>query len=71
MNAFELIWNWLNGNKTIIGMALLWLAQYIPPDTMLWFIPAKALLDWVGGLLTGVGVIHKIAKADTSPEPNT
>jgi len=71
MNWLQAIWNFLNGNKTVIGMALLWLAQYIPADTMLFgFIPVKALCEWIGGLLTGVGVVHKFAKSNTDPGPN-
>lgn len=70
MTFIEKVWNFLNGNKTVIGMALLWLAEYIPADMMLWVIPVKAILQWIGGLLTGVGVAHKIAKSNTDPGPN-
>lgn len=69
MTWYVAVWNFLNGNKTAIGMGLLWLAEYIPEDLMLWVIPVKAILQWIGGLLTGVGVAHKIAKANTEPGP--
>ena len=71
MAWYEVIWNWLNGNKTMIGMGLLWLSTYIPLDMMIWIVPVKALLEWIGGLLTGVGFAHKFAKATTTSEPNT
>ena len=53
------IWDWLNGNKTAIGALCLALAGsgLIGEQTL-----AYTLLVWLGGVLGGVGVIHKIAK---------
>lgn len=66
----EKIWNFLSGNKTIFGLVILQIATWMPEGSMLWFIPLKEALMWLGGLLTGTGVIHKLAKSDTSPNPN-
>ena len=67
---FTTIWNWFNGNKTIFGMFLLFVAESVSPEMVIWVIPVKGLFQWVGGILTGVGVIHKAFKADTTPAPN-
>ena len=66
---FSKIWEWLNGNKTAIGFLFLWLV------TQAWFkamLPdgttedaVVAILEWLGGILAGVGVIHKVVKAKT------
>ena len=57
------VWTWLDGNKTIFGLALLALAQNIPPDTQMFgFIPLVPILQWLGGLLAGIGVAHKANK---------
>lgn len=69
MNIFQAIWNWLNGNKTIIGLFIAWLVSKV------WFVdivgaPIAEILEYIGGLLAGVGVAHKIAKANTQPGPN-
>jgi hypothetical protein len=64
------LWNWFNGNKMIFGLFLLFLAQNVPSDMLIWVIPLKALFDWVGGILTGVGAVHKLIKSNTQPGPN-
>jgi len=66
----QTLWNWLNGNKTIFGMVILSIAQSIPADTEVIGIPLVPVLNWLGGILTGAGVVHKMAKATTTPEPN-
>ena len=62
------VWNWFNGNKTVIGMALLWLADKT------WFggyvgVVGVDIAQYLGGMLTTIGIAHKVYKADTSPEP--
>lgn len=61
------VWNWLNGNKTFFGLFILLILQqgWIAEHTL-----GFEILQWLGGLLSGVGVAHKLLKADTSPEPN-
>jgi hypothetical protein len=68
---YDKLWNWLNGNKTIFGMFLLAVvAPNLPDDLTLVYIPVKTAVEWIGGLLTGAGVIHKIYKSNTEPGPN-
>ena len=65
------LWNWLNGNKTIFGTVLLTNAQFIPADfTMIGLFHVQSAMLWLGGILTGAGVAHKLAKATTDPGPN-
>jgi hypothetical protein len=52
-------WTWLDGNKTIIGGAMLVIAEVIPSNTVL-----HAVLEIVGGILTGGGILHKYAKGE-------
>jgi hypothetical protein len=69
MSIFEKFWNWLNGNKTTIGLVLQWLLaqaffkEFIPDYTVFY-----QFLNWVSGLLLGTGIIHKFAKASTQPK---
>lgn len=64
-------WNWFNGNKTIFGLVLLQFSTWIPPDMLfLGFIPVKDAVTYLGGLLAGTGVLHKVVKATTAPGPN-
>ena len=71
MTWYDKLWNWLDGNKMIFGLAILKLADWVPPDHVLFgFVPTRQLLEWVGGLLTGVGGLHKLMKATTDPGPN-
>ena len=60
MNTVKLILNWLNGNKTFFGMIILLFLQqgFIPSEGFLY-----DFLQWLGNLLAGVGVLHKIGKA--------
>jgi hypothetical protein len=53
------IWEWLNGNKTVIGALILAVlgTGIIGEHTL-----GYQLLFWLGGLLAGTGVIHKFAK---------
>ena len=53
------IWEWLNGNKTVIGTLILAvLSTGIVPDHTLGY----EVMLWLGGLLAGVGVVHKAVK---------
>ena len=57
---FKKIWDFLNGNKTVIGGALLVIAEILPnKQTALY-----AILQIVGGILTGGGILHKYAKGE-------
>jgi len=54
------IWDWFNGNKTVIGTLILVLAE---ADGELFGIPiVEQFALWFGGLLAGTGFIHKIVK---------
>jgi hypothetical protein len=56
------IWNWLDGNKTLIGSIILNIAQFIPEGTEVTGIPVNSILYWLGGVLSGGGLAHKTAK---------
>ena len=59
MNFLKTLWEWFDGNKTIIGTLILAvLSTGIIPDGTFLF----QFLSWLGGLLAGVGVVHKLAK---------
>ena len=60
---FKKIWNFIDGNKTVLGLVVLELAT--AP-----FIPEKAIssIEWFGGVLTTVGVIHKGKKLSNGNE---
>lgn len=51
------IWKWLNGKKTLIGWALATAAPVIPQP-----YGTAALI--LGGLLGGVGAVHKVKKGE-------
>lgn len=56
---FKKIWAWFNGNKTLFGALILTLvAQGVFGDSGFWF----DLFNWLGGILAGVGVLHKVVK---------
>ena len=63
---------WFDGKKAAIGFALLWLVE---KDWFLSLLPdgtfenaAVDILTVVGGLLAGVGVIHKWMKSKQNGE---
>lgn len=69
MKWYEKIFNYLNGNKTTIGLVLGYLLM------QQWFIDAVGqnvadVIQWVAVTFLGVGVGHKIAKSNTEPGPN-
>lgn len=51
------LWELLDGSKTVIGNTLLIIGSYMR-DGM-----GKAVVVALGGILTGVGVSHKLTKA--------
>lgn len=53
------IWEWLNGNKTVIGALILAVLStgIIGEHTF-----GYEFLMWLGALLAGTGVAHKLAK---------
>jgi len=63
MDLFKKLWDWFNGNKTTIGLALSWLLaqtffkDFLPDYTFLY-----QFLSWVSGLLIAGGVAHKVVK---------
>jgi len=67
METLKKVWNWLNGNKTFFGMLILLMLEqdWFTTETFLY-----QFLQWVGYLLAGTGVGHKLLKANTKPEPN-
>ncbi len=52
------IWEWLNGNKTVIGTVILVVTPLLLGDHTF----AYQILMWAGGLLTGGGIVHKFVK---------
>jgi len=52
------IWEWLNGNKTLIGTMLLVVTPMLIGDHTFGY----ELLMWLGGILTGGGLAHKVIK---------
>jgi hypothetical protein len=52
------IWEWLNGNKTVIGTLILVATPLLLGEHTFGY----ELLMWLGGLLAGVGVAHKVVK---------
>lgn len=52
------IWTFIDGNKTIFGLVILQLpdAPFIPEDWV-------SSIQWLGTLLTALGVSHKAQKA--------
>ena len=62
-------WNWLSGKKTIIGATLLLASAFatqvvigiwdFDPD---WMPRMVETLDWIGGVITAGGLVHKAAK---------
>ena len=64
MNTISKVWNYLNGNKTAIGMLLLLAAQGSQaffPNLM----TAEQInfLELTGSIIGGVGIVHKGAKS--------
>lgn len=56
-------WDWLNGNKTIFGTLILTIASLVPDGVMIFdLFDLKSALLWLGGILGGVGVVHKVVK---------
>jgi hypothetical protein len=53
------LWAWLNGNKTLIGALILAIlgGGFIAEGTLLYTV-----LEWLGGILAGGGLLHKLAK---------
>lgn len=61
MNKFlETVWAWLNGNKTLFGTILLYFANQ--PGYLLGSSLIEQAAIWLGGVLLGGGVIHKVVK---------
>jgi len=53
------IWEWFNGNKTVIGTLILAvLSTGIIGDHTFGY----QILLWLGGILAGTGVVHKMVK---------
>ena len=52
------LWDWLDGNKTLIGTLILTVTPMLVPDHTIGF----QFLMWLGGILAGGGVVHKLAK---------
>lgn len=70
MNTFFTnIWNWLNGNKTTIGLVLGYLIGQTWFDSLVG-PPAVDAISWIANTFLGVGLVHKAIKATTDPGPN-
>jgi hypothetical protein len=63
------LWNWLYGNKTILGTLILTIAGMVPEGISVFgLFDLKAALLWLGGILAGVGVAHRVVRSNTEPE---
>lgn len=68
-NILQSIWNWFNGNKTTIGLVIgfllskTWFTNWLGVD-------ATEVLTWAAETFVSVGLVHKVVKANTLPEPN-
>lgn len=69
LNFLISAWAWLNGKKTAIGAACLFIATIIIPQLFIttwhWTAFPQVITDtlmWVGGILTGTGLVHKAMK---------
>ena len=54
--------NWLNGKKTIIGLFIIALAGQQFFQNWINNADIIAALMWVGGVLSGTGLVHKAIK---------
>jgi hypothetical protein len=57
---WQKIWDWLNGNKTLLGTLILVIVEQEGDLFGNALIEEVAL--WLGGLLAGTGVVHKFIK---------
>lgn len=64
MKSAKILWQWLDGNKTVFGTLMLGVAPYIPYPSL------QQILTILGAALGGVGMAHKIIKgrANTGKE---
>jgi len=69
MGTILKIWNWLNGKKTVIGSVCLWIGGIFLPFIIndlnyhpAWFDTLISILNWLGGVLAPLGIMHKAAK---------
>lgn len=57
MKKLNIIWQYLNGKKTVIGSSLLLIADFLPSGSKM-----QALCRFLGTVLTGSGLAHKAVK---------
>ena len=57
---WQQIWDWLDGNKSLFGMVVLYFAE--KPGLLFGSSVVEDLAMWVGSLLLGGGMVHKLAK---------
>ncbi len=69
MEAVSKLFTWLNGKKTTIGAAILFIAVFLKEVIGgIWGVNTPELintietLNWIGMPLTGVGLFHKSTK---------
>lgn len=63
MNVLKTIWEWLDGNKSLFGMIILYLVEQgvFGTEGILF-----ELMTWLGGILLGGGVLHKFVKGTSN-----
>lgn len=73
MSTLLNLWNWFNGKKTVIGLALIGIATFLSEIVVgkwevvaTWIPKLIETLSWIGVALTGSGLLHKGTKAVTS-----
>ena len=59
---FQKIWDWLDGNKTLVGTVILVVTPLLIGEHTFAF----DILMWLGGFLTGGGILHKAIKGTSN-----
>ena len=59
MKWLKSAWNWVDKKKTAIGTVSFIAARFFPPHTL-----THQILETVGELFGGVGLVHKAVKKD-------
>ncbi len=60
MKFLKVIWVWLNGNKTLFGMIIMYFVD--KPGDLFGIAMVELFAAWLGGILLGGGVVHKVLK---------
>lgn len=59
------IWNWLNGNKSLIGAILMLIVNSDYMASLITNADLYTLAQGIAGIIFGIGLTHKVKKAIT------